>query len=382
MKFHYTYQKRSLRIAAAFIDFFGYSLFSFRRRKTINSGGIKKILVVRPDQIGDNFLMTAFVQELKKIFKEAQIDIMAGAWAKDVWDTNPYINEFVIFNNSFLQLKGGKFNLREVIATIKKAKAKQYNLFIDSRGEPLTALIGFCARIPFRVGFVGHGTLSFLYTHTVEYIKEKNESLKYLDILRIFKNTVSLSSPKLYPTDAELKRVEELIISQFPRRKIIAVHLTSGAAYKIWPTENFAKLVTKIHKKHPSFNFAVLGGPNEERFYDLLQKNVSVPIHNLIGQLPLRGTYVFLSHCSLFIGNDSVLAHFAGSQNVPTVDLINIAIGGKERGRPPGEKVYLIEGNNALHKCLTGDCFPCPHMQAITVDEVFAVCDTILSEIQ
>ncbi len=375
--FSYTYKNKIVRVAAFFIDIIGYGIF-FWAKKPIKKGGIKKILVSRTDQIGDNFLATSFVEEIKKIFPDAAIDIMTGERTKTIWENNPCINEIIVFNNPRLKPAVGKISAKQLLSLSKKLRGEKYDLFIDPRGEPLTALIGFLARVPQRAGFAAHEVLGFLYTARAIYRERKNEWLKYNDLLALFDYAGKLTLPKIYPSEQEKNKVNEIIKNEFGGKKIIALHLNSGAKYKIWPTENFARLAEKIHKKYPDAAFVVLGGRGEEPYCEKFQSKIDFPTANLIGKLSLKESYEFLSRVSLFIGNDSSLAHFAGSQNIPTVDLINTAIGGAERGRPPGEKVYILEGNDPKHHCPTGNCYPCPNMEATKISDVLNIVWKIL----
>ncbi|MCL5733614.1 MAG: glycosyltransferase family 9 protein [Patescibacteria group bacterium] len=375
--FTYTYKNKTVTIISSFIDVIGYALFS-RSRKPIEKSGVNKILVARLDQIGDNFLATSFVEEIKKIFPLADVDVLTGEKTKSIWENNPFVNKIIIFNNPRLQ-GGPKISFKILRTIVKNLKKEKYDLFVDLRGEPLTALIGFLAKIHQRVGFVGHEVLGFLYTASAIYQENKNEWLKYNDILALFDHPKQLPLPKIYPTTQENNAVSEIIKNKFSDNKIIAIHLTSGAQYKIWPTENFAELTNNIHRQYPYTAFAVMGAKGDERFYEKFQSNIDFPAVNLIGKLSIRESYKFLSYASLFIGNDSSLAHFAGSQGVPTIGLMNIAIGGAERGKPPGNKVYILEGNNPEHHCQTKNCaYPCPNMETIKVANVFNTAKKIL----
>jgi ADP-heptose:LPS heptosyltransferase len=77
-----------------------------------------------------------------------------------------------------------------------------------------------------------------------------------------------------------------------------------------------------------------------------------------------------LSHAALFLGNDSFLAHCAGSFDNATVELMNHGVSEK-RWRALGKKTVVVSGYNPDHICqYDQEQFPCPHMLAITAEEV------------
>lgn len=370
MRYHYTYRSFLLRSLATLVDALGYLIFPRHSASPIELGRAKKILVTRQDLIGDNFLMSAFIAALKKCAPEAEIDILAGSWAKSIWANNPNIRKLIVFDNSRFT-KNKKFSFKEIRDIANQLRSEKYDLLIDPRGEVITAILGVWADIPVRLGSVGHEVLSFLYTSTFPYYKEKNEFLKYEDLLASLACEVKMPLPRLYPSQMEEDSVGKLLQSIEQKDPLIVFHPTTSATYKLWPEERFAKLADKLKESFPNSTVAVLGGRGEERFFDSIQAHTPQKLINLIGELSLLETYALIQHAGLFIGNDSVLAHFAGSVGLPTIQLTNYASGGAERSRAPGLLVKTIEGRDPEHICAPITCkAPCPNMLTISVDQV------------
>ena len=370
MRYHYTYRRFILRAAATLIDLMGYATVAFRRTQPIQLSRVKRILVTRQDLIGDNFLMTGFIAALKKCAPEAEIDVLVGSWAKTIWANNPDVQEVIVFDNPRFA-KNKKFSLTNLNSQVTVLRSRKYDLLIDPRGEALTAFLGARAGIPVRLGAVGHEVLSFLYAHTFPYHKEKNEFLKYHDLLSALKCQTELPLPQLYPTTLEESVITELLRKMDKKDPLIVFHPTTSAAYKLWPAERFAELADSLKEHSPESTVAILGGRGEEHFFDELQAHTSLKLINLIGKLSLLETYALIQHAGLFVGNDSVLAHFAGSLGLPTIQLVNYASGGAERSRAPGPLVRTIEGRDPNHVCRPTTCtFPCPHMLSISVEQV------------
>lgn len=379
MKFHYTYRSWILRAVATLIDILGYTAVALRRSQPIELSKARRILVARQDLIGDNFLMTGFIAALKKCAPEAEIDILTGSWAKSIWTNNPNIREVIVFDNPRFT-KNKKVKLSDLRTLAQNLHSRKYNLLIDPRGEILTAIVGVWTGIPRRIGSVGHEALSFLYTHTFPYFKEKNEFLKYQNLLTALACKTDLPLPQLYPTAQEESAVAEILQSIDKKSPLIVFHPTTSAAYKLWPAERFAKLADRLREHFPESTVAVLGGRGEEYFFDALQAHTPLKLINLIGKMSLLETYVFIQQAGLFVGNDSVLAHFAGSLGLPTIQLVNYASGGAKRSRAPGPLVRTIEGRDPSHACAPITCpSPCPHMLQISVEQVLGALGEILS---
>ncbi len=177
-------------------------------------------------------------------------------------------------------------------------------------------------------------------------------------------------NPELYGTDNEKAKAKGIHKTLFSR-PVVAIHVSAGLPYKMWPSENFAKLITMLGE-FCSCDFALLGSSEDSIFAqsicELVKKN---RVEDLTGKLSIRDAYFFLSDVRGFVGNDSVLAHFAGSLGVPVVELMNGAVDEK-RWRAAGERVSVLTGLDKGHICALDKCkYPCPHMRAISTNEVF-----------
>jgi heptosyltransferase-2 len=98
---------------------------------------------------------------------------------------------------------------------------------------------------------------------------------------------------------------------------------------------------------------------------------LSGSVIELAGRLTLRQAIAVLSHCRLFVGNDSGMMHIAAALGLPLV-----AIFGPTE---PGRTAPLAERFRLLYH--GADCAPCRHracptdhrcMIAVRVDEVLA----------
>ena len=54
-----------------------------------------RILIARPDQIGDVIISTALLPTLRQNFPQARIDFLCGSWAAEIIRFNPYIDNVV-----------------------------------------------------------------------------------------------------------------------------------------------------------------------------------------------------------------------------------------------------------------------------------------------
>ena len=110
--------------------------------------------------------------------------------------------------------------------------------------------------------------------------------------------------------------------NKFKGRKVICICPTANWTPKIWPEENFLKLIKKFSMKAFRDYIFVLIGPSSEKYK--IKKLLSVKdkkIISMFGKFLWLKFFAFLKECKLFIGNDSGIMHMAALANTKTVGL-------------------------------------------------------------
>ncbi|MEA2062305.1 MAG: glycosyltransferase family 9 protein [Gemmatimonadota bacterium] len=158
----------------------------------------------------------------------------------------------------------------------------------------------------------------------------------------------------------------------------IALHPGSGVRSRNWAPERFAGLADRL-AAHLDEPVLLLGG--KERTYDgtnektlagEVEQAMQHSAFNLAGQLSLPQIASLLSHCSLFVGNNSGPAHLAASvTNVPC--LLIWAPRNEKLWRPVGAPVELVTAEpDCSRRCSLNQCDHLQHcLDRITVDEAF-----------
>ncbi|MFA6918691.1 MAG: glycosyltransferase family 9 protein [Patescibacteria group bacterium] len=352
---NYSYTNSIVRTAAYVVDAFGNLFFWFSDNK-IDNTKIKKIIFVKLDNIGDCFLSTPIFYELKKINENVVIDVLCLEASKEIFVSNNSVSSVITIKNK---------DIGEIFGVLKMIKEGGYDVFIDARGYAKVSLLGLLSGVKIRMGFMEE-VFNCFYTHKMSHNKTEHESKKYLEIL----NRFGLGGVSSWVPFIDANSPEE-ILKTFSK-KIIAIHPGASLDYKRWPVEKWIKLIRLILELNNDFEIAVLGSKDEMKIGEKITSEIkNNRIKDLVGKMSIADTYVFLSRCFLFLGSDSALGHLAGSQEIPTIVLMNAVID-KNRWSPLGSKVRVIIGHDKDHNCLYDKCtYPCANMDSITVDEIF-----------
>lgn len=403
----YTYTNPIVRACAVVVDTLGRAVFSFidvfsakKKGQHLDPNTIKKIAIVRFDQIGDAFYMLPMVSYLKRAFPKASIDIYCTPATRSVFEIHPDIDRVFTFPyNRFSKgrthtnphadssVKIGAVDTSSSHMSkrsfIKRIRAEKYDLYIDPRGEPFIALAGFLGQATYRIGIENEEVLSFLYTHTIRYNPQAPAWHRFramLDSIGVHTDGGELAwRPRMFVTPEDKDKADKVYASDI-KAPFVALHISAGYTFKMWPLERFSELMQKMG---PGYRYAIFGTQADKVYakeiVDRLAEHAEhITVVDLTGKLSIRETYALLGKATLFVGNDSALAHFAAGQDIPTVEIMNIEV------KPSscvalGSSVAPLIAANPKHVCLHANCpYPCEHMKMVSVDDVYKACQQYL----
>ncbi|MBI5730956.1 MAG: hypothetical protein HY963_07445, partial [Ignavibacteriales bacterium] len=63
------------------------------------TGGADRILIVRPDRIGDVVLSTPLPREIKKTYPDSFIAVLLRKYTQDIYLNNPYVDKIILIDD-------------------------------------------------------------------------------------------------------------------------------------------------------------------------------------------------------------------------------------------------------------------------------------------
>lgn len=338
---------------------------------SISSVNVRKVIIVKLDHIGDVVLSLPSIRKIRKVFPNAQVDVLCGSWAKGLLEQQPEIDNVHTFN--FFQEKSGgglrtserDMRLREAIESLKKEK---YDLAINLRRNPETKhisiqLADFCLAYstePEDESF-SHPMPSLKCISSSD-IKWNNKD-QLLSLCNTLEYDETLDQEISVPLDVKNKVNDYISNNGFYHHELlIGLHLGSGDDAKEWPIESFQWLcdflIERLNAK------IVLFGGNGDKvkndgFIEHLRHKDAV--------ISVAGDFSLLEFCHLvrkvdyYIGNDSGPGHIAGIQGVPTL-LVFCSRASTAEWTPIGKAVMQIERSAICKPCYG----LCPNRDCLT----------------
>jgi len=161
--------------------------------------------------------------------------------------------------------------------------------------------------------------------------------------------------------------------------KLIGVGPGSKMPSKIWPEERYVELVRALVDQLGVYP-VIFGGPELSALGNRLIAAWGCGV-NAAGRLSVREAAAALSHCRLFVGNDTGTMHLAAAVNTPCVGIF-AAVDWPGRWYPYGGTHRVLRRSVACEGCHLFECIQheMECLKLISVSEAVAACRAALTE--
>ncbi|NJA89981.1 glycosyltransferase family 9 protein [Rhodocyclus tenuis] len=296
---------------------------------------IRRILVIRRDNIGDLVCTTPFIHSIRQHFPDAELSTLVNSYNRATLDKNPDI-DYLFSYEKLKHSSGAVEKLSAVsnrIALIAKMRRCRFDLAVlakpgfDPHGLRMARLAG------------AERVLGFAPKHG-EHCRGLTDSLVD-DCSGLHEvEAIALIGKKLGITTApgRLRVFPDVRLSSLARQKLesegkntrwIALHISAREATRRWPLEKFISLIERL-SSIPNLGFAVFWSPgsvdspthpgDDEKAAALLQRTagkrvVAMPTSKL------EDLIAGVAACDFFLGADGGAMHVAAGLERPIVAL-------------------------------------------------------------
>ena len=323
---------------------------------------IKRILIAQTAFVGDVILVTSLIRETKKLFPEAEIDVLVIPATKTILANNPYISEILVFAK-----KSGKFF--SFLNILRQLRKKRYDLVLIPHSSFTSALLCNLAGIKKRIGYSGK-LRSLLMTDLVSPAPEIHRIERNFSLLQPHGFSHGDWQTELYPSAEDETKVQSLLPPKTKPR--IAIAPGSVWKTKCWPEEYYTELVNLLKER---VDLIFVGAREEAELCTRIINKSGTAALNLAGQTTLLQSAAVIRQCDLIICNDSGALHLANAMQTPVLAFFGPTV--KRFG------FYPYRGSDKVFEKEL-ECRPCSHhgpmkcplghhncMKLITPREVF-----------
>jgi ADP-heptose:LPS heptosyltransferase len=332
----------------------------WRLRRRLRRGGVRRVLVIRPDHLGDMLFASTALRRLRAGLPEAQIVLAVGPWSKAIAERYaPYYDTLltIAFPGFTRQAKGGWLTPYRTLWR-ETSKLRQWqrehgriDLAVNLRFDFWWgALLCLGSGIP----LLGYDTplLRLFASVKLPYQRgrhevEQNLTLANFVISRWGQPVDTPPSPFFPLTETERAWAAGWLRKQgwHDGEQLLIIHLGAGDPTKQWPTERWAT-VASLLLEHTERWLLLTGSGSEESLCDSIVKSQPAGARqrtiNAAGRTDLGQLAALLDRADLVMGVDSGPLHLASTLARPTLRLFGPSDAQIWGPWPPGASQHQV----------------------------------------
>ncbi len=246
-----------------------------------------RIVALVPGGIGDQILFFPTLDDLKRIYPDAQIDVVVEPRSKAAYRVSKSVHEVLLFDYQ------DRNSLADWANLVGRLRDREYDIAITTTNTWSEGLIIWLTGIPTRIGFRGNG--SVFLTHAVPVKTEQYLANMYHDLL----NGLGIQSPcpeltvNVPKPDIDWATQEQIRLGIKDTGYVL---IYGGSGYcdspkgqaRIYPAKSWKQIIQDFQQKQPDLPLVVVAGANDEAFIKSLLSlvpNIKVSSPDDMGKL-------------------------------------------------------------------------------------------------
>ncbi len=342
---------------------------SKRQEDAINRSLPTRILLLRPDHLGDLVLTTPILDALRKHLPNAHITMMVGPWSSEVVARHPALDECITCPfPGFRRARQGVLEpYVQLFRVARQVRRRKYDIVLNLRPDFWWgAALLYLAAIPLRIGYAIHPGTPFL-THAEPFSAPEHATVSNLRLVSRALQALGRNAldepftPERYPFVFIPTQDEQAWVAQRLQgagietdARLVVIHAGTGAAVKLWRTEAWATTANMLITRYEAR--IVLTGSLSERpmLEEIAQAMTATPL--LITDATVGQLAAILKRAQLVLGVDNGPLHLAVAQDTPTLQIFGPTDARIFGPWGPAQRHVVLA---STHRCPSCPIIPC-----------------------
>ena len=278
-----------------------------------------RILALVPGGIGDQILFFPTLDDLKRNYPEAEIDVVVEPRAKGAYRVCKSVNEVLTFD---FKDRNGPADFGNLLGSVRD---REYDAALSLGRRWSVGLLLWMTGVPTRIGYSASAGKWFL-TDTVPLKPDQYAAEMYHDLLQGFginspcpELAVSVPKPDIQWAEGEQQRLGTT------ETGYILIHggssrlAQSKGIDKIYPVQKWQKIIEDIRQKQPDLPIVLLQGPEDQELVASITQSrpdLKTSSPGDIGKLA-----AMIAGANLILCTDSAPMHLSVAVGTPTIAL-------------------------------------------------------------
>ena len=277
---------------------------------------VGRVLVVRLRSIGDTVLATPSLRTLRRFLPGARIDVLLEDWVAPLLEGSAEVDRVLTVRRKSQSSR---------LAVARRLRAEGYDVAYNLHGGSTAALLVRASGARHRVGYADYSYAS-LHNHAAPpsaelWGREKTHSAEQQLALLGWTGVPVTDRPAsrlavLPEPAAKVARRLREEAGLADGQPFALVHPAAAFETKTWAAENFARVVEHLAAR--GLASVAVAAPGESKVIDEVRARSTSPLAGFT-DLTLPELTALAARATVFVGNDSGVAHVAAAVGAPQV---------------------------------------------------------------
>ena len=344
-----------------------------------------KLMIRVPNWVGDAVMAEPALRELRRIFRESHITLVARPWVAGLFDGEGLTDEVIPLPDARGLVKtAGRF-----LSGARRLRRERFDFAVLLQNAFGAALLARAAGVGKIAGYPTDGRRALLdqvIPLEPDY-KTSHQVRYYLNIAARLEQEFSGEShikietarPRLCVAEEAKERAARMLSEQgMTTAPIVAINPgATNSRAKQWLAERFAETADLLAERD-GFQTIIVGASGDIEVADEVAERMRSRAVVLAGRTSIAELKALLACSSLVVSNDTGAAHVSAALGVPTV----VVFGPTEHvsTRPLSDVAALVRHDVECSPCMLRDC-PIDHrcMTRVEVNDVYFAARNLLT---
>ena len=320
----------------------------------------KKILLIKPDHLGDVVLTTPAIAAVHDHLPKAEIWYLAKSTSLPVLQNNPAISRLIEFNAPWCCRLGEKaMTIGELSKLSRLLRRERFDISVAFQDNARTHLFAAYCGIPRRLGYAPRGGKHLLTDNLPPPNEDEHAVISHNRLVKAIG-----AKPDEFPTQIFLTEEEEKEGKSSLAECSLLFHVGAAHAGKMVSVELGGRIMKAVAQSCHC-KIALIGGKAEQERVKAIHSQCAEET-KVVPTTSLRHLAALIKAARVFIGHDSGPGHISSA--VSTNSVILFGQGNPTRWAPWGKLARVVRAND------------CKNIEAIEPKEVADIVKELLTE--
>lgn len=315
-----------------------------------------RVLVIRPDHLGDILLMTPALQFIKREKPQTELHVICGGWAAELLARFDEVDvvltlDFPGFQRQVCSPMSNPY--RQALDTARLLRRIGYDSALVMRPDHWWgAMLAFLAGIRERIGYDNASVAPFLTARAPH--QHEHAVLQNLHLAQFWLGAAHIRDAEFrLPVDpADAAKADQLLSARGidGSTLIVCIHPGSGMPSKLWLSDKWALVADQVAARHKAA-IVFTGSASEKALIDDIVSKMKARSCSVAAETNASQLAALYRRAGAVLGPDSGAMHVAAAVHTPTVTLFG----------PADPIEFAPWGDRRQHATVTSSiaCRPC-----------------------